>query len=300
MKRHYTSIRNLHLAILILLAFAACKKVLPPSTPVTPQPPIILPQTCKLVGETNNFPGNYQEYRYTYGKDGKLDSIYLATVPGAVAIDYCREDPDGFVWVSYSGGDGIHPNKSDYLYNSTLQDSSKFPLTLQTSTELWTGTRIENTPGYGYNFQYKANGKLDGFQQTAPFVTGLLLGLGVEYTPDGDIDNMTWNVTTGPRKSSTVKVSGYDGHPSPYTGIAGWVFLTPAVGWTSSEYDPLLYALSPHNPTGSVYDNGTDKWTEKITYEYNTKGLPTKRTVVRQTPTGYSFTYTHTYTYDCK
>ncbi len=302
MKRHYASLRNQQLAILLFLAFAACKKD-QPSTPTTPQPPVILPQACKLVEETKDFPGDYEHYWYTYRQDGKLDSIYLATTPGTGYVAYCREDPDGFVWVSYSGSDGVHPSKYDALYtNGILQDSSKFPTTLATSMELWTGTRTENNPGYGYNFQYKSNGKLDGYQQTAPFVTGLLVGLGLEYTPDGDIDNMVWNVTTGPRQSSTVKVTGYDGHPSPYTGIAGWVFLNPSVGWDNSEYDALLWALSPHNPTGSVFDNGTEKWTETYSYEYNTQGLPTKRTIVltNSNSPGNSSTRYYTYTYSCK
>ena len=91
--------------------------------------------------------------------------------------------------------------------------------------------------------------------------------MGVEYNSTGDITTMVYNVTTGPRVSSTVTATGYDNHPSPYTGIAGWVFLTPSVVWISSTYEPLLYALSPHNPTGSELVTILGKWTDKMTYE---------------------------------
>jgi hypothetical protein len=96
-----------------------------------------------------------------------------------------------------------------------------------------------------------------------------------------------------------VTAAGYDGHPSPYSGISGWVFLTPAVQWVGAVYQPLLYALSPHNPGQDQIDNGTDKWSDAMTYTYNAQGFPITRTVVSTTPTGSSSTYTDTYSYSC-
>lgn len=242
----------------------------------------------------------YEHYWYTYTADGKLDSIYYSevTAPGYVA--YCKEDGNGFVWIDYRGSDGVHPSKIDNQYNNLTQDSTNLPTTLATSLVDGVEPNVSN-PGYGYNFFYKATGQFDGFQQTATFVTGLLIGMGVEYNATGDVSTMTYNTTTGPRSTSTVTASGYDGHPSPYTGIAGWVFLTPAVNWTGSVYEPLLYALSPHNPGTSVFDGGAEgKWIDQMTYEYNTEGYPTTRTVVTADPKGSATTYTNTYTYKCQ
>jgi hypothetical protein len=182
-----------------------------------------------------------------------------------------------------------------------MQDSTSLPTQLSTSYQL---ENQANTTGYGYTFQYKTNGKLDGYVQTATFVTGLLEGMGVEYNSDGDVTTLSYSTITGPKSSATITVSGDDGHPSPYTGIAGWVFLTPAVCWTCSTYQPILYALSPHNPTGDRFTTsaGTGGINETFTYEYNTQGYPTKRTAVRTNSDGSpgSVTITDTYTYKCQ
>ncbi len=275
--------------------FGACQKTTTPFTPPPPPPPT---NSCLLIDETKSFAGNFDHYWYTYTKDNKLDSIYYADYPGATLTGYCKEDPDGFLWITYKGTDGKTPNKFDYLYTGGMQDSANLPTSLATSYQLYYDGI--NTAGYAYTFQYKADGKFDGYYQSAPFVTGLLYGLGVEYDNNGDISTMVYSVITGPKLSSTVTANGFDGHPSPYSGIAGWIFLTPATQWTSPEYEQMFYALSPHNPTGSKINFGTSILTDVMSYEYNSQGYPTKRTVIRTDSSGNSTTITHTYAYKCQ
>jgi hypothetical protein len=299
--RSYSHSRRIQLPafFILFLAFAACKKSNNGTFP--PQPPLIIHSSCSLVDEIEIGQANPQHYWYTYTANGKLDSIYYEQGTGFGAVAYLKEDADGFLYTNYTGTDGKTPNLFDNLYNSKMQDSTTLPTQLSTSFQL---ANQPNTTGYGYNFQYKANGKLDGYAQTATFVTGVLEGMGVEYNTDGDITSLSYSLITGPKIGATVTVSGYDGHPSPYTGIAGWVFLTPAVCWTCSTFEPVLYALSPHNPTGDSYttSTGTGGIKEAFTYEYNTQGYPTKRTMVRTNSDGTpgSATFTDTYTYKCK
>ncbi len=278
-----------------LSLLSACKK--DTNKPIIPIPPTGS-SPCRLTDEIKNFQSGYEHYWYTYTEEGKLDSIYFSQNPNGGYVAWCREDNAGFLWKTFQNTDGQQPNLYDNVYNTATQDSTNLPTTLQNSYQLFDG--INHSAG-GYEFQYKSNGLLDGYIQTWNGVTppGLEYGMGVEYSTEGDVTDIVYNTITGPKTSTTVKAKGFDGHPTPWTGISGWVFLTPAVGWISSEYDPMFYALSAHNPTGSTFTSGTQVWKEDISYDYNDQGFPTKRTVVRTGPSGDSFTYYHLYTYDC-
>ncbi len=285
--------------VLLSVVFSSCHKTVssikpPTGTSLSP---------CRLTDEDNTGYFGYRHYWYTYTEEGKVDSIYYseyAPSGHSAPVAFCRQDGTGFLWKSYLNVTAQSPPETfDYVYNSLLQDSSQMPTTLETNFTLFDGI---STPSGGYSFQYKANGLLDGFvQHNAKPLTGIEYGLGTGYDENGDIQFIKWDVITGPRLTAKATATGYDKHPSPWAGsIATYAFVSPSINWTSSEYDPLFFALSAHNPTGSVYTTGADKeWEEKYAYEYNDRGQPTSRTTVRTTTNGGLISTRQTYTYNC-
>jgi hypothetical protein len=82
-----------------------------------------------------------------------------------------------------------------------------------------------------------------------------------------------------------VTVSSFDNNINPYSTIPNWVFMMNG-NWYGNDPEPLITALSKNNPL----DYSMQNYSRKMTYEYNEKGMPVKRTNINKNSTGeYTF-----------
>jgi len=258
--------------------FSGCGKDSAPSTPAPTG-------TCKLLSESTNLSGNASSYEYRYSADGNISSIKRSWggMPDSTTVFY-----DHVVIYSESRLNNSF-NSYSIAYNANI--FTGLPTTADVSLTI---DGVENRHYYAYAFAYDTKNRLIKITEQTPTVPNdYEYILEVTYNDQDNVTALTYRSFTGPNTQYVIPAAGYDDKPSPYAGIKNWVFMM-RTGFNGSDPEPIFTALSKNNVLGYTIPG----WKRTITYTYDDKGNPLKRTNTNTTPSA-SYTFEENFSFKC-
>lgn len=261
----------------LLLAFIGCKKggSPPPLTPEQAQ--------CLISGESTSLVGNEKTFEYHFDEDGNPKEVKVFNRYGDLDMTYTIYSDR----VIRSYDDFIIELKYDADIFNSLPSKAQISITEGVTTQV---------NYYTYFFFYDNKDRLTTVSEQTDYVPNdLEWDLHISYNEKGNVDALQYEITTGPRGTTTIVPTGYDNNPSPYAGIKCWQFLMINFGWDNYDPEPVITALSKNNLLG--YNYGSSK--REMIYKYNGDGYPIERANTG-TPASSSSSFLQTFAYNCK
>ncbi len=249
---------------------------------------------CVLTGETTTLLGNEASWTYEYNDKG---------IPVKITKRNRYDQIESTTDISSSGTTILRDqNKigTSYNYNNAQGDIfAGYPTSSDVSITIGT---LEQRNYYHYTFGYDAKHRLTGVSEHTNTVTNdNEWDLTVSYDDHDNVTGLRYEWSTGPRNEITIiKATAYDDKPTPYAGVKGWKFLS-SFAWDNYDPEPILTALSAHNPvefTMGTTDHPNQEH-RTITYTYNEKGFPLER-ANKHNNRGTESNWKQTFTYNCK
>jgi hypothetical protein len=239
---------------------------------------------CVLQSEATTLIGNDATWTYEYDQDGNPKVITKMNRYGGV------ENKVEIVF------DGTIITRSNAILKTGYDAAIMLALPTKADVSITMGG-VEQRNYWSYFFFYDAKGRLVKVgEQTNNVTNDHEYDLTITYDDNDNVTQLFYERTTGPRDPiPTVKVSGYDDKPSPYTGVKSYKFLMNNYNW--DNYDPgyILQALSANNPL----DYTVGDFTRTMSYKYNEHGFPTECLNTNQNANG-TATFLQTFSYLCK
>jgi hypothetical protein len=269
-----------------VLVFGGCKK-----SSTSPTPPIPGTPTCQLKSETTNLLSNGAKYEYGFDAKGKITTIKKYIGGSFHLLNDSIVIGDNTI-VRYFKSNGGANMIQTTVYNQSFVDGKP----TEAEVSLQEGS-ITQTNIYHYFFFYDSKNRLIKVgEQTDHVIGDFEYDLSIGYDDKDNVTALSYAWTTGPNTTTTVTASGYDSKPTPFGGIKNWYFFMHAA-WDNYDPEPVLTALSKHNPLGYTMPDGFKR---TISYVYNDKGFPTKRMNTNTNTSGATYSFDETFDYQCK
>ncbi len=279
------------LVTLLVLALMGCKKNAPNQMPGT------VGAKCLLTSETDLLTGNEKKFDYQYDDKGLLTSVTATTLQYSAPLGTYATAGSG---VTYSYPTNV-PGKTGKII--TIYDQSATNVYNELPTKASVSITIDDTLKtnyYTYFFFYNDKKQLVKVGEQTDYIVGdWEYDLNISYNDQGNVSQLAYEWTTGPRDITIYTVTAYDDKPTPYAGVKGWPFFTINFAWNNYDPEPIITALSKNNPLNYSTGSGSTLFTREMSYTYNSNGFPIERDNTNKNING-TYTFSQNFAYNCK